>query len=216
MATGRNPPYEAPRREPWYRREYESTLRRVLRDGTERSAKFKIFEIVAAFLTMRRHEAGIDARRNRLQARTFEIQTLQNLALYIPGKSSVTDGLLEVAAMLEGKDIEGAQETIRHIIDYEKKRVSNDQSRRAKLPRPGLFSRYLKEILKARPNITLSELRNQIEKDSGGSVIGAIEPNGFEVKYKPDPDIDKEVYEDVPWSGLKDRLFRAQKKLMSR
>ena len=211
MTADSPPPSKPPSREPWYRREYESTRRRVLNEGPARSAKFKIYELVGAFLTMRRREAGIDARVNRAEAQEYEFQTLQGLLHWIQWKDPDVDRLRETLRVVAKGNPEYERtidEALETFLEDQRRFFSKAQAERAANPRERPFNDYIDAVLKECPNISEKGLLRRIENDEGldshpADYIEEVLPNMI---WVVDPATGKK--EKVERGGIRSRLSR--------
>lgn len=171
MAAARSPKTESPHHSPWYRLEYERAHQRVLADSHERNPKFKIYELVGAFLTMRRREAGINARESPAKAQAYEFQTLQGLLHWIPGRDAEVDRLRNDLRVIVKGDPEGEHKIDEALEKHleEKKRIFNEAQRsRAQLPRKergNPLDDYIYEVLKKNFSISAEHLLRRIETD---------------------------------------------------
>ena len=198
-----------------YRGDYETTLRRLLRERDDgRPLKFKVYELVRAFIRMRRREAGIDARSNRRQADAYEIQTLQMLCTWVRGRDSDLDACREDLHKIQGSE-ESAKidATLERYLAATRRKFSREQSRRAKKRKTkSVVDVYIREVLKKRPHISAKELFKRIESDERleGYPADIIEEvTGNEI-FAVDPKTGNKE-EPVKISGLGSRLSRIRK-----
>lgn len=198
-----------------YRREYEWTLGGLQLWGHDYDLplEFKVHEALRAFLRWKRLEAGIDARSRRREADAYELQTLAMLCKWVPGKDPDFDtfrrNLHEMCASENSAKIDAELE---RYWEAKEKRFFREQRHKAQQPRKKVFlSQYIKEVLKAEPDISAANLKRRIIKDADrdghpADYIHAIEDDTI---IAVDPETGER--DEAKISGLPTRLSRIKK-----
>lgn len=160
---------------------------------------------------------GLDPSNVPLEAGSIIVEATQKLPDEHLSNSELDSLFLAVRLAAKGK-FEAAGKKLKshfqHRVLYEG--VLNEalhgksrQRQNAKKPRPDALQKLIVEILTARPDLTVLQLLDELEKVKGHGIIEDIDDGEISFSHKG-------KLKQAPISGLKDRISRAREKVKSR
>jgi hypothetical protein len=183
-------------------------------------------DLIEQCLAVVRSRAGLHRQRNRHEAITLEIQTLDSVLQWVPPPQPALywitendvfiDGLNEILELNEKGNKEEVKSKIKNLIKFKKNELSKNQSRRAKQPRPNAMSRILDSLVEKNPKISERDTIEEIRKMVGNGVIYEVTEKCVEM----DPEeytneYGKKIYKQgksILLSSIRTRLSEAKKR----
>ena len=174
--------------------------------GDER--EFALSELFSQYLEVLRLRAGV---RGQLNIRGFRLHQAELCLNWISGQNNTIDGLREILDLLDSNDCKAIQRLVHELIEYEHRRPSIEQTRRASARRKlDPFNQIIYDELNRRWPEWLSEpeFMKILRAMAGRSIVSRVSPVVIELD---DPDTG--YSEDIPVSGVRRRLTDMRKRV---
>jgi hypothetical protein len=174
--------------------------------GEER--QFVLNELFSQHLEVLRLRSGV---KGRFASHGFQLHQAELTIEWISRQDSTIDGLNEILELLQASDLEAIRGLTKELIEHEHRRLSNEQSRRAKTPRKlDPFNQIIfDELVKRWPEwLSEPDLMRILKSMERRSIVRCVGPAYIELD-----DRDTGYTKDIPISGIRRRLTEMRKRI---
>ena len=173
--------------------------------------EFALSELFSQYLEVQRIRAGLRPGRDRLAILDLYRSNAEDWLGWIDGKDSLASGLQEIIAECNKPDFEHIKRIAEALADFERRRISGEQTRRANQPRKrNPFNQIIyDELAKKWPEgLSEPEFIEILKGMEGTSIVRQVGPVNIELD---DPDTG--YFDDIPISGVRRRLTDMRKQI---
>jgi len=173
--------------------------------------EFALSELFSQYLEVQRIRAGLRPGRDRLAILDLYRSNAEDWLGWIDGKDSLASGLQEIIAECNKPDFEHIKRIAEALADFERRRTSGEQTRRANHPRKrDPFNQIIYDELAKKWPEGLSEPKfiEILQGMEGTSIVRKVGPVNIELD---DPDTD--YSKDILRSGIRRRMTQERKRI---
>lgn len=172
------------------------------KDGLTATAR-----IINDYLSVIRSRAGLHRIKQRFEAISLEIKTLDSIVMWTPTNDPLFEGLKIIIQHVEKGNLDAVKETALRMQKIRKNEISERQTAIARRPRWNPFSKLLDKLVTESPDISEAETLRRLKALVGHGVISRVTESAIEVDV-----INPPYTKDIALHTLKDHLHRAKRR----
>jgi hypothetical protein len=172
---------------------------------------FALHELFSQYLEVRRIRAGLRPGRDWSYIRRFRLHQAEMLVHWISEEDTTADGLQEIRELVSKGDLDAFFRLVDELIEYEHKRPSMEQRRRASTPRKqDPFNELIyQELLRRWPQpLSEPEFMTILKRMAGKSIVKQVTSVEIELD-----DLDSDYRDEVPLGAVRQRMSRMRARL---